>query len=139
MEAGEEEGARCSVLEFVGCGGDGLELGAVGLGCDGAGVDGAGPGGGTLCAWLSGARFSFGGPPISCSGGGAFCPRFSASALAFAFSASMSAEERHLPAPTHAPFRRTAPATVNNPCDTPVFKASYTMSDCSAMGTGSAL
>ena len=63
-----------------------------------------------------------------CSGGGDFWAFFSASALALAFSASICAVERHSPPANQAFLSCIAPPTVNSPCETPDFRASYTVS-----------
>ena len=44
-----------------------------------------------------------------------------------------------VPSPIHVLFPCKAPETVNNPCETPVRKPSYTVPLSSAMGTGAAL
>jgi hypothetical protein len=102
----------------------------------GAGLDGGvGDGGGGSGVFALACRKT-GGPS---TGSGAGFERASFLLAAAAAEVSSSLAVFQVPSPIHVLFPCDALETVNNPCETPVRNASYTVPLSSAMGTGAAL
>lgn len=117
--------AAVEVVEAVGAV-DGVEAGADAAG----GAVGAGSGNFGFSVL---ARFNTGGPSTA-SGG-----RFEGIAFFLAAAAASALADCQVPSPIHVLFAGRALETVNNPWETPVRTASYTVPLSSAIGTGAAL
>jgi hypothetical protein len=126
--AGADAAGAGGGVEAVEVGAGAVEAGA------GSAVGGVGSGSGAFAFSASARLLNTGGPWTGSAGGFEGTAFFLAAAAASAL-----ADDCQVPSPIHVLFACSAVETVNNPCDTPVRKASYTVPLSSAIGTGAAL